>query len=548
MQLTTPRLLAAIAGAAIALSVIGSFPALSGSAVYDDEILPAGAFTDELADVGRTFWLTSLDYRRRVEAHATDVAGVTYRPTTMATLILTDHLGGSMKAHHLVSLFLHALTAFLVGAVLVRAGRPAWLAALASGVVAAHPALIEAWVWVAGRADLVAGLALATVALAIPARLERATKLGYVVGALALVVGTLAKETFVFVGPLVAMRGVFVSGAPRGGRFATIAIALLSVSVLGLAWQRIRAETMVVPEAGDVLIWLRRAPRMLGDATTTVLIPYHRAMRSVAFEMQTPVSAMTLLGSAGFGLAFAASLSEKKFGLALGLVGIAVSLIVASHVGDHFWLGFDRFLYVPVVALAILVGEAWEGAPESLARPTAIASAVVVVGLAFLAHLGAKAYASQISFETALKEERPSDPSGILLEARRLVRSGREESAARALEHAAPSTSPAIERERALRQFNSGRQELAIATLARMERTRPEDPMVAADALTVAVARRNFVDVPRYAEIARSRLAARRIGCITLATIRRSAPGEAAADTAPIREGQQILRCDAFDR
>ena len=524
------RLVALLALASLALATFASFPALRGGRVYDDVALPAGPLVDELADLGRTFWLTSFDYRAAVESNPLDVSGVTYRPVSQASLILTAHLGGGMRAHHLTSLALHALTALLVGVAILRAKKPVWLALLGAGIVVAHPATIEAYAWVAGRADLVAGLCLVIVAVAIPAKLERVQPLGLVVGAVALVAGTLAKETFVLLGPIVATRGLWAHGSTRNGRIAALLVALTPAISLALMWTRIHQETVVIPDSADLLVWLRRAPRVIGDATVTWLLPYRRAMRTLAFEAYSPVGATTILGCGAFGVAFAASLSEKKFGLALVLVGNAATLIVSSHVADHFWLGFDRFLYAPLVALVVTAAESWETAPSALPRPAAFGLVVGVVVLAGIAHLSARAYSSQEAFVAALMRDRPNDPSGQFLESRRYARENDLIEALVVLEDAKPTTSPALERERAVRQFVTGHQELTSETMRRIETARPFEPMVAADALTVAIAKRHFFEIPSLAETANGRIAARRVACLALKSKRRRAAFEPEVD------------------
>jgi len=549
MPSTQSKFLLSLAAACVAVATFASFPALSGGAVYDDAALPRGVMVDELHDLGRTFWLTSLDYRRPIDPSVSDATGVTYRPIAEASLIATAHAGGAMRAHHLVSLGLHALTAFLVGLVLARAGRPTWLVALASGLVAAHPALIEAWVWVAGRADLVAGLAVAVVAWAFPARLERTTKASFVVGALALAAGTLAKETFLFIGPLVAIRGVFSATASRKQRLTTTGLAIVvPLAALALVMMRVRAETLVVPDFADALVWLRRAPRMLGESAIVVLVPYQRAMRSLAFDFQTPVGAVTLVGAVAYGAAIAAAISEKKVGVALVLLGSAASLIVSSHVADHFWLGFDRFLYAPVVALAITLGEAFEGAPESVSLPSRVVLGIAVIGLAGLAHLGARAFSSESAFERAMRDERPSDPSPYFLEARRLARDGRADRSLMRVDRAPSTTSPALERERAVRQMAAGERDRGLATIARIAQVRPGDPMVAADALTIAALRRRYAELPGLAETASQRISARRTGCSSLGPEVASTSSGADPDRDAWVEARTILHCEAFER
>ncbi|MGZ7246512.1 hypothetical protein ACXWO4_10675, partial [Streptococcus pyogenes] len=82
----------------------------------------------------------------------------------------------------------------------------------------------------------------------------------------------LAKETFLFVGAFVAIRGVFAPGTERSRRIAALAVVLAPIAAIALASKRIHAETIVIPDVHDLTVWLRRAPRMIGDATITAAI------------------------------------------------------------------------------------------------------------------------------------------------------------------------------------------------------------------------------------------------------------------------------------
>lgn len=532
---------------AFGLASVAVFPALRGFPIYDDEFLPRGSLADSIADVGNTFGRTSLDLRRAVEPTTSGIMGVTYRPTSEATLVLTELASpGGLRLHHAVSWFLHGLTAFLVGVVLVRAGRPAWLAALATGIVAAHPALVEAWVWVAGRADLVAGLCVVAVALAIPADPKRWTRGGLVLGALALLVGTLAKETFVFIGPFVALRGALAPGAPANTRRAAAALMLVPIAALVLIGTKVAPDTRVIPDSADLVAWLRRTPRLIGEATVTVGVPMPRVMRTLSFLTSTKIPTSALVGCAAFGLALALASSRRRAPIALVLLGTAATLCVSAHVADRFWLGFDRFLYAPLVALAILVPESIEQAPIALPRPAYALLAALVVGLTVAAHLAARPYSGQALFEAALRSQRPEDPSGQLLAVRSLVEVGRSARAADRLDRTPRSSSPAVEHERAVLQVMAGEQTAGQQTIENALRVRPTDPFLAADQITISAARGIYSDIARLAELARVRPAARRSACFGLAS------GRPVADDSAFRtqidDANELLGCAGIRR
>ena len=130
MRLSTPRFAVGLALVLTVLAVIVSFSVVGAKPVYLDDLLTDNSTLDRVDDVAAAFRRTSLDHQAGAGAGAVDIQAVSYRPITMATLAATQVAAGSLKAHHIVSLILHVLTALLVALAVRRSGRPDWLSSL----------------------------------------------------------------------------------------------------------------------------------------------------------------------------------------------------------------------------------------------------------------------------------------------------------------------------------------------------------------------------------------------------------------------------------
>lgn len=357
----------------------------------------------------------SNDYMAAVDPEfVAGVGATTYRPLPMASLALGQALGGAMAVHHAISLLIHWVACLLLVAVGRRAGlgRGAWVVAAA---LALHPALGEAWIWVNGRSDAMAGVCLVGLALALQGE-GRLAKAGVFV---ATALGLLCKITF---GP--AASALILAACLRDGRWVRFAPhAAGAVAALGLRGVVLGGS----PSSGVELLGpalLERLPRVLAMAGHTLAVPAARPMRCLAWELATPWGAAAVFGAVlVVGLAVALVVRRSWWGLAL-LGGAVGAIAPTSLVGDVFWLGFDRYLYLPGVLLALGVIGGLRGGTGAAPRALAVVLAAVLGLCALGSWLTSTFYGSQNDFVYSIVEQRPDDAAGWLLLALSLGQAG----------------------------------------------------------------------------------------------------------------------------
>lgn len=508
-------------------------PVLGGGPVYDDALMVRNPAMASVGELRHVFTRTSVDYLREGGADPNASQGATYRPVTMATLIATTAFGRGMLPHHVVSACLHALAAVLLGFALRRRGAPEWLATGLAAVFASHPVLAEAWIWVNGRSDLVAGVLLAWLAL-ILARPKGAVWALHV--ALVVAFGSLAKEPFV-----VAAGALLLADALRRSRSDRTWLAAGGASGIALA---VVARTAVVGTAArpasDVASWLARTPRLLALAGESLAVPAARPMRLLAYELSRPASVVGVVALLALGVFVAFELRARRFEGPLLLAGAAACMVPTAHVADLFWLGFDRYLYMPAILVLLALAGLLANLPERHAPRARMLVGIVAVASALATTLTATYYVSDRALGTAMVDDRPDDPTGMLYLAGDLLAQGRRDAAAQAIDLAPVSRVPAIEHQRASRWLDLQRQDRARAVILAALADNPRDPFLASDALGLAVAEQRFDDVVALSRVARTREGARQSACDA---VRAGAPSAPA-----VREARRILGCVAARR
>lgn len=543
--LPTPRFVLGVLVVLVGLLVAIAAPVFVGSKpVYLDENLAPNTTLNDVWDAQRAFTRTSMAHQQAAPGAIVDVQAVTYRPVTMATLALTQGLTNRFAAHHVVSYALHVLTALLVALAVRRSGRPDWLAFAAAALVMAHPAMVEAWVWVSGRADLLGGLCLALLALTVPAKLGEKPWVRLVLGSAIVFVGALSKEAFMVIAPAVFLRGAFekgVSGRVRLGML--VAVALPIAAAWSIRTSIVRDTTAIPIDLADVRAWLMRAPRLVSEASATLVLPWHRPMRTLALELLTSIGVTAGIGAAALGLSVASATVDRRWGLLLVLLASAVSVIPAAHVADTFWLGFDRFLYMPLVAIVIVFAESWESAPAPSVQVHTVA--LLLAGLlAAVSNLQATDYQSTKTLTAAISTARPNDPSGSILRASRQIQETYFEEGAHTLEIAPSTNVPAFEGRRATLYVQARRANIAVTIIDALIEDRPRDAYAAKDAIAIALMRSRWADLPGYARVAVQRRGARALSCIGLGGYSSRMKNAPVGDRRYYERARRILRCD----
>jgi len=466
---------------------IASAPALGGGWVYDDRLMLGHPMLDGLEDVAPAFSRTSADYQARTVDGPGIAGGSTYRPLAVVSVILVNGtVGPRPLAHHLVSLACHLGVLFLVLRFAARAGRVGWPALFVGAVIALHPAGVEAYGWINGRSDVLAGLFLAGI-LMLDGR-PRSWPLLLVL----LLAGGLCKETFFVAaaGLLVARRLEPWQPRPLAGDLGVLLVAGLSV----LALRGSAGATLAsVPTAGLI----ERIPRIVGLAVETWVAPWPRAMRLLAWETSRPAPLGELLAAALPLLAMLLLLLRREVRRAALVATALVALAPVALVGDSFWLGFDRYLYLPGILLAAAAIPL-----PGRDRIFALATVVAVLGLGAATFVAARSYGSHSAFAASLLADRPDDPTGYIFVADDALVNRRPDVAAAVLGQIPDVELPAsVAHQTARLLLRAGKGAQAAALIEKTAAALPGDANLRFDLLTVRAAQRRW---PEVIELARS--------------------------------------------
>ncbi len=317
---------------------------------------------------------------------------------------------------------------------------PAWWEVAAAGIPAAvfavHPVVVEPVVWVAGREELLMTLgALGAIHLHITARLfaEEDAKKGLAIGchvgaALCCAAACLSNAVGAVIPALITAWDIAYLPRPKWLKI------LRGTAVLWI----IGAATIVIKQASESddlagLPDLFSADRLMLVANvywlnlSTLVWP---ARLGFDYPMVTPASfwdAEVLLGGVAMGVTLAALwLLRQRKGAFLGLLWFALALAPSSQVMGHHIHRADRFLYLPLVGLALAVAMVWMSLRSLERRSLANAGALalgflVLVALETLATRQVWTWQNEITAcENSLKLK-PEDPLAHCALADRLV-------------------------------------------------------------------------------------------------------------------------------
>ncbi|MCK6575243.1 hypothetical protein L6V77_29605 [Myxococcota bacterium] len=497
---------AALAAGLALLVVVLAWPALTGSFIYDDVALASHPYLDGQDDLVAAWGRNSADYLDTADIAVRSTA--TWRPLSMISIIAVQAVAGpSPTAHHLVSLGLHGLAVALVVATLRRRdAAPVWQA-LGGALVALHPAPGEAWLWINGRSDVLAGVWLAGLAYHLAGASTGARRA--VVSTLLMVGGALSKETF-----LPAALGLCVAHAQasvpeRSARHLVRDVAGACLPFVGAAAVFWFGRVATLPEDLPVLgggglpgplRLLTRGPDLVGLGLETLLVPQARGMRFLGWELSGRGALPGLLATACVVLAVALLLRRGRHRAAALLTGATLTLLPVGLVGDAFWLGFDRYLYLPLVLIVLALAEAPAPAPR-----LALAGggpALLVCAWALWGTAGT--YASPVEFALGMATLRPGEPTGALMTAGEAVAAGRRE-AALALLDARPVVTdrpvpPALTHQLAGEYLGLGRPDRAAALIEEAAAAAPDDPNLRFDLMTLRMGQRRVDEALALAE------------------------------------------------
>jgi len=400
---------------ALVLALVGLAysSALGGGFVWDDHLLiDEQPFTHEIRPLGdyfgRQFWSDPTNPETRAF----------YRPLISLSYALEWQLwDGDAGGFHLTNLLMHLGCCALVFALARRAGAPVAAAALGAALFGTFPRLAESVAWISGRTDVAAGLGVLGALLLHRSAPGDATR-RWAAG-VALFLGLLCKE--------VAFAGVLAIAAlelarrrqlrarkvpapaspgdpvpPWRQTAGNLAPALLAA--LGYALLRAQATAPEVPGA---------TPLPFDPLRNLVWFPL-QALGHYALMLLRPLSPQTQIGSLGIpeavpiavGAGAAAALlalapwvwrRRSPFGCALAALGVG-ALVPVLHVIPlaATVVAADRYLYLPVAALAVGGAAAVRSLPRPAERPALALAVVVVAAFAVTAHGRARSWGDDL--------------------------------------------------------------------------------------------------------------------------------------------------------
>ncbi|MBT8452633.1 MAG: hypothetical protein KJO40_11755 [Deltaproteobacteria bacterium] len=412
--------LGGFAAVAVAASAAATWVGLSGSWVGDDWHMVHNYLYGDWAELGAVFRRNAASY-----LFVEDKVGP-YRPATMLTLIATHLLAPEPWLHHAVSWALHAATSLLLFAALRgQASKASNVEAASSNIAAAglaalffvHPVNVESYVWINGRSDLFAGFWLVALVfwLSQTSRAQRPRWVQLVVLGLVAFLGASSKLPFAIAA--VAAWLAWASRRPAAAsRWAGSAIAggigvhLVLRAVFAPFRGQLGASENVF---ADPEIWAA-VPKLVGKGAAALLSFRAEAMQSLSWVLFGPWSMADGLGLA-LVLLVLAFLVLRRDGPGLAYaVGAILTLAPVAIVSGAFWMGFDRYLYMPSI-LALLATAPYVSRAVSRGREWRFALGVLALGLlgyaASQTHAASRAYASQEAYDRALLRDHADDPS-----------------------------------------------------------------------------------------------------------------------------------------
>lgn len=404
----------------VAVSWAATWVGLSGTWVGDDWHMVHNYLYGDWAELGAVFKRNAASY-----LFVEDKVGP-YRPATMLTLIATHLLAPEPWLHHAVSWFLHAATSLLLFAVL-RSQSPSapnadevtndFVAAGLAALFFLHPVHVESYVWINGRSDLLAGFWLVALAfwlnrmsasprpglaqafvLSLIAFLGASSKLPFAIAALA--------AWFAWASRTRAAQSRMAGSAIAAG----ITVHLILRAVFAPFQGQLGASENVF---SDPDIW-SSVPKLVGKGADALLTFRAEAMQSLSWVLFGPWSMSDWMGLAVTLLVLGFLIYRRNWpGLAYA-IGAISTLAPVAIVSGAFWMGFDRYLYMPAI-LALLAMSPYVVAAASRGQAIRIALCALGLGLlgygALQTHEASEAYASQDAYDRALVRDHSDDPS-----------------------------------------------------------------------------------------------------------------------------------------
>jgi len=322
--------------------------------------------------------------------------------------------------YHLTNLALHMANVLLAYAVLVWVLRRPDMALLGAAWFAVHPVQVEAVTWVSGRRDVLYGFfALLTVlAFAAYERREGRWRWGLYAASIVCCASSLLSKASAMMLPAALVASVIVLGQRREGlrrRLTALAPHLVMAAAAVAVHLAVASSGGVVK---DSVLGTRVAsvPWALGAYLRLIFFPVGLATPyggvPLAFSDTGRIlaSSAAVLGALAVGWWAASRRQVAVFGMAWWLL----FLLPVSNVVPLSTLLAERYLYMPLLGVCIVAGDALDRLQGRLRRVGLVCGLAAAFCLAALTHDRQAAWQNTLSFWRQGVGEWPAGPVGRL--------------------------------------------------------------------------------------------------------------------------------------
>jgi hypothetical protein len=363
-----------------------------------------------------------------------------YRPVTMLTLLATHLLVPEPWLHHLVSWLLHVVTALLLFVVLrqmlrrpedTSIGAGDTFSAFLASIFFLHPVHVEAYVWINGRSDLLGGFWLVALAFLLNSpRTESSGRLGsaLLIGLVAFL-GASSKLPFVIAAGAIWLAWVVRDQSPLRRIYGAAIVGGVGMHLVLRAFFAAFGGALGTSQSilFDQGVWLA-LPKLFGRGLVAFVVLRAEAMQSLSWTLLGPWSLYDGLGLVLIALVLFVLIRRRDWPSLIYFVGAFLTLAPVVVVSRSFWMGFDRYLYMPSILLLLAAAHSTLRGRREASKGLRLGYRALGIALLLLAAVGtrdaSRAYASQEAFDQALLRDHPDDPTIHYYLARAADRSG----------------------------------------------------------------------------------------------------------------------------
>jgi hypothetical protein len=409
-KLTVRPFVLTLVVAAIAATVFA--PAISGTWIYDDRPLIAeNPYIHSFSWFTRWFTTDFWDVNEEIVRFGRRM--VYWRPAITTTYAVDWQLGGgSPLVFHITNTLQHAVVGALAFVVLRRWLDATWPAFVAALLFAVHPTKAESVAWIAGRTDVVCMIAVLVATIGIGRRL-RGERYGIALEIVGTALAYMSKEQAIVLPVFVAVEvWVHAGRTPIDWPLFKRAV-IAALPQLGVAVGYLLVRKLVMPiEASMIGRSLLPADHVLavletfGRFFTLTGYPHELSIQHGLVQVEqgqivhsTPYA---IIGGVGLALLIAAAIvARKRWPVAtVGIGFYLTTLLPTSNIKytQMATLVSERFLYLPVLGLALVAGAALARLDGTRARVGYAVLAACIVATSWLALDRSSHYSDERTF------------------------------------------------------------------------------------------------------------------------------------------------------